>query len=129
MANTPNNTKPPFEIPGEMRDFAERSVEQARKAVDGLLGAAQKATSVAETSAKVVQENAAGLASKAMGHAQNSIAAAFDLAQSLARAKSAEEVMKLQSDYMKSQMANLQTQAKDMGEVVTNIVKQATKTS
>src|SRR6188472_3119988 len=37
MANTPN-----YEIPGEMRDFAEKSVEQARKAIDGFMGAVQK---------------------------------------------------------------------------------------
>ena len=33
----------PYEIPAEMRDFAEKSVEQARKAVEGFFGAAQKA--------------------------------------------------------------------------------------
>jgi hypothetical protein len=31
MVNNPNN----YEIPSEMRDFAEKSVEQARKAIDG----------------------------------------------------------------------------------------------
>ncbi len=128
MATKPTDTKPAFEIPGEMRDFADRSVEQARKAVDGLMGAAHKAASTAESSAKMVQENVMGLASKAMNHAQTNISAAFDLAQSMARAKSPEEVMKLQGEFLKAQMSNLQAQAKDMGEVVQNVVKQATKT-
>jgi hypothetical protein len=30
-----------YEVPAEMRDFAEKSVEQARKAMDGFIGAAQ----------------------------------------------------------------------------------------
>jgi len=32
-----------YEIPTEMRDFAEKSVDQARKPFDGFLGAAHKA--------------------------------------------------------------------------------------
>ena len=39
----------PYEIPAEMRDFAEKSVEQARKAFEGFIGAAQKAVSATET--------------------------------------------------------------------------------
>ncbi|MFL5119984.1 MAG: phasin, partial [Microvirga sp.] len=31
-----------YDVPPEMREFAEKSVEQARKAVDGFLGAARK---------------------------------------------------------------------------------------
>ena len=34
----------PYEIPPEMRDFAERSVAQARKAFEGFMGAVQKAS-------------------------------------------------------------------------------------
>ena len=36
MSNTP------FEIPTDLRDFAERSVEQARKAFEGFVAVAQK---------------------------------------------------------------------------------------
>ncbi len=31
-----------YEIPQEMREFADKSVEQARKAFDGFVGAAQR---------------------------------------------------------------------------------------
>jgi len=34
-----------FEVPPEMRDFAEKSVEQARQAFDGFISAAQQAMS------------------------------------------------------------------------------------
>ena len=40
---------PSYEIPTEMRDFAEKSVDQARKAFDGFLGAAHKAVSAADS--------------------------------------------------------------------------------
>ena len=40
---THGSEMPNFQVPEEMRDFAEKSVEQARKAFDGFLGAAHKA--------------------------------------------------------------------------------------
>ena len=36
----------PFEIPNELRDFAERSVDRARKAFEGFLTVAQRANGV-----------------------------------------------------------------------------------
>ena len=38
MADNPWN----FDVPTQMRQFAEQSVEQAKKAMDGFLAAAQK---------------------------------------------------------------------------------------
>ena len=49
------NTTPNYEIPTEMRDFAEKSVEQARKAIDGFMSAAQKTVDTFEGSANTVQ--------------------------------------------------------------------------
>jgi phasin len=107
-----------FEIPPELRDFADRSVEQARKAVDGLLTAAHKTTGMAEASAKAMHEQTHTFTSRVMAHVEANITAALDLAQSLSRAKTMEEMTKLQTDFMKKQMEALQSQAKDMGEIV-----------
>src|SRR6478609_7695820 len=52
MANSP------FEVPNEMRDFAERSVEQARKAFEGFLSVAQRATGAAGEAAKTSEGGA-----------------------------------------------------------------------
>ena len=52
MANSP------FEVPNEMRDFAERSVEQARKAFEGFLTVAQRASGVAGEAATTSQGGA-----------------------------------------------------------------------
>src|ERR1700739_1773879 len=40
-----------YEVPAEMRDFAERSVAQARKAFEGFLGAVQKTAGGVDTAA------------------------------------------------------------------------------
>lgn len=41
----------PFEIPNELRDFADRSVDQARKAFEGFVGVAQKAVGTLDDAA------------------------------------------------------------------------------
>ena len=63
MAQNPLN----YELPNEVRDFAEKSVEQARKAFDGFLGAASKAVTAAETQGATVQVNTAGPAAFGTG--------------------------------------------------------------
>ena len=128
MSMNPNDTMPKFEIPGEVREFADRSVEQARKAVDSMLSAAQKAGSLAETSARSLQENASEFTSRTMQHAQANIKAAFDLAQGLAHAKTLEEAGRLQSNFMKMQMESLQAQAKDMGSMIKDAASKTTPT-
>ena len=45
-----NDKTPNFEVPAEMREFAERSIEQARKAMDGFVSAAMKAADTFEGS-------------------------------------------------------------------------------
>ena len=121
MSKTPIN----YEMPTEVRDFAEKSVEQARKAFDGLLGAANKAVSAAETQASTVQTNTKEITTKAMSYAERNVTAAFELAQKLVRAKDLQEVMQHQSDYLKSQAAALQAQLQDFGQVVQTTVQKA----
>ena len=51
----------PFDIPEEMRNTAEKSVEQARKAFDEIVDATQKAVAQAEGSAQSLRESTADL--------------------------------------------------------------------
>lgn len=118
-------TKIPYELPNEVRDFAEKSVEQARKAFDGFLGAAQKAVSAAETQASTVQTNTKDLTTKAMTYAEANVTAAFELAQKLVRAKDMQEVLQHQQDYLKSQAASLQAQLQEFGQTVQSTAQKA----
>lgn len=117
MADSPNDT-PRYEIPTEMRDFAEKSVEQARRAVDGFLGAAQKTADTFEGSASTVQSSAKDVTRKTFSYAEQNIAAAFDLAQKLVRAKDLQEAMQYQAEYVRQQFAAIQAQMKDLGSAV-----------
>ena len=49
--------------------------------------------------------------------------AAFDHAQALVKAKGFDEVMALQTEYLRKQMAAMQEQMKAMGKVVQDAVK------
>lgn len=105
-----------FEIPAEMRAFAEKSVEQARKAFDSFIAAAQTAAGTADKQAAGARAGVKGLGDLAMGFAERNIAASFDFAQKLVRTNDSGEVLALQADYVKSQMVALNEQAKELGQ-------------
>jgi len=110
-------TNSPFEVPNELRDFAERSVEQARKAFEGFLAVAQRTAGVAGDAAGTTQGGAKSVGAHVLAYTEQNVNAAFDLAHKLVRAKDPQEAFALQSDYLKTQLAALQTQAKDLGAV------------
>jgi phasin len=105
-----------FEVPPEMRAMAEKSVEQAKKAIDGFIAAARHAASTVDNQASAARFGAKEVGDLAMRYAERNIAASFEFAQSLLRAKDVQEVMKLQSDYAKQQLTVLAEQAKDLGQ-------------
>src|SRR3712207_5520259 len=120
-----NNQVPSYEVPAEMRDFAERSVEQARKAMDGFIGAAQKTVDTLEGSANTVQASAKDVTRKTFAYAEQNIQAAFDLAQRMVRAKDMQEAMQIQAEFVRSQFESMQTQMKEFGAMAQNAVSQS----
>jgi phasin len=118
---------PPYEIPAEMRDFAEKSVAQARKAFEGFMGAAQKAATNVDSTTHVVQAQAKDLGAKAVAYAEQNVNAAFDHAQRLTRAKDVQEVMALQAEFVKTQMANIQAQFKEFGSLMQSVTNPGNK--
>ena len=118
---------PNFEIPAEMRQTAERSVEQARKAFDGFIAAARQAINTFEGQAAAVQTGAKDVGKTAVAFAEQNVASSFEFAQKLARAKDIEEIMRLQAEFVKTQIQALSDQAKELGETATKAATDATK--
>lgn len=116
MANS-GSTGGGYEIPNEMRDFADKSVEQARKAFDGFLDAAYKASNTLENQANTAQDSARAVAGAAVTFAEQNMSASFAYAQKLVRATSIEEVLKIQAEFAKAQIETLTKQVKEMGVV------------
>jgi phasin len=124
MANDPMWN---FDVPTQMRQFAEQSVEQAKKAMDGFLSAAHKTATTLESQASTAQSSAKDVGQKVMGFAEQNIANSFEFAQKLVRARDVQEVMALQQEFLKSQMQAMQAQAKDLGAVATKAAMDGTK--
>jgi phasin len=103
-----------FDVPAQMRQLAEQSVEQARKAVDGFITAAQKTAETVENQAHTAQSGAKDVGRKAMAYAEQNITNSFEFAQKLVRAKDMQEIMALQAEFVQSQMQAMGEQAKDM---------------
>jgi phasin len=120
-------TNSTYEIPNELREFAEKSVDQARKAFEGFVGAAQKAVGQADDTASTVQSNAKAVGGKAIGFAEVNIRAAFDHAERLVRAKDVQEVLSIQSEYLRTQIATIQDQTKQLGATIQSAVHNATE--
>ncbi len=120
-----SNDKTGFEIPDQMRDFAEKSVDQARKAFDDFMGATHKAVNDVEESANTVQANALDVNKKALTYAEEHIDTAFKFAQDLVKAENVEDMMKLQQDYLRSQMEVLGEQAREFSNAATKSVQDA----
>ncbi len=108
-----------FEIPTDVRTFAEQSVEQARRAFDGFISASQKAATTMDGQAAAAQSGAKDLRERTLALAEKNVASSFDFAQKLVRASSPEEFMRLQSEFVKSQMQVLTQQAQELGQTAT----------
>jgi phasin len=116
-----------FEIPKEMRQMAEASVEQARKALDKFMANAQATAGTIEERRATVRAGAKEVGVKAVSYAEKNVQASLDYAQSLLKAKDLPEVMKLHSDFVQGQMRALAEQASEMGQIVSRAAMDAAR--
>ena len=106
-----------------------RSVEQARQAFEGFISAAQRAMTAFEGQAESARQGAKDVTEKAMTFAERNITGSFDFAQRLVQAKDVEEMLKLQANYIKTQMQVLADQAKELGESTSKVARDAAKSN
>jgi phasin len=110
MANIPS-----YEVPPQMRDLAETSIEQARKAFGSFIGAARRTTDTVHGSADLTRTSAQDVYTRSLDYAEQNVRAALDVAQKLAAARSFPEAAQIQAAYVRACFAAMQTQAKELG--------------
>jgi len=120
MARTPQ-----FEFPAQMRELAERNVEQVRAACGQFMDAARKAQDMIGA---MVPDNplTAGMKEvqeRTMRFAQQNIDASFLLASELAKARDFPEMLNIQSRHAQLQMAAYSTQAQELGRLMADAAK------
>ena len=117
----------PIEIPKEMRAVAERSVEQAKLAFDNYIHAAQEAVSTFEQWVKASQVGAQGITKKALSFAECNVLSAFEFAQKIFQAKDIQEFIRMQTEFVQSQIQVLSEQVKELGETATKVAMDSLK--
>src|SRR5271165_1461724 len=120
---------PQFDIPNEMRALAERSVEQAKMAFQQLMQAAEESISTSEERGETSQVGALDLSKKAMTFAERNVLSAFELAQKIVHTKDTQELVRMQTEFLQSQMQALDEQVKDLGETISKAAMDSKKTS
>src|SRR3954467_9125707 len=115
-----------FQVPEEMRTMAERSLTQARQALDSFLGAARRTAETMEQSTDKVQAGAKDMAQRTLSAAEQNIRTSLDYAEQLVRAKDLQEAAQIQSEFVRRQAEAMQAQMKEFGSAAQSAMGQAT---
>ena len=92
-------SEPKLEVPAELRELAEKTIDQAEKAFGMFFDAANK--SIAS-----IPNPGTEMSKQALSLTQQNIKAAFEHARKLVHATDLQEAMRIQSEFLKSQFTN-----------------------
>ncbi|MBV8429090.1 MAG: phasin family protein [Hyphomicrobiales bacterium] len=108
-----------------MRNAAETTLEKAQEAVTRYMKEATKVFSAVESTAQATQAGARDMTQKAVNYAEDNIAAAFEFARQLLRAKDPQEFLRLQQGFVQKQAESLGAQIREMGTTVAGTASRA----
>lgn len=111
-------------IPENVQQFAEESVNKTREAYDKLSAAAKDNAKVVEEIFTAAQTGAKVIGDKVIHNTSVNTEAAFEAAQAIARAKTLQEVARLQANFFQQQFSIAGAQSKELFELSTKVAKQ-----
>src|SRR4051812_20095677 len=95
----PTMIEPKLEVPAELRDLAEKTIDQAEKAFGMFFDAAGKSmTSMPGAGTEISRQ--------ALSFTEQNMKAAFEHARKLVHATDLQEAMRIQSEFLRSQFTN-----------------------
>ena len=115
----------PFEIPQNMRELAEQSLEQAKTAYNQFMETSRNAQEVLEQSSDTMTSSAKEVQQKAIEYAEANMQAGFDLANKLVLAKDMMEALQIQSTYTRQQMESYTRQVQELSSLMASAAKKA----
>jgi phasin len=118
---------PSFEVPASVREFAEKSVTQARDAYDRLKNSADDATALVEETLETAREGAFAIGLKAVDAAKANSDASFSFARDLFGAKTMSDVLELQNAFARKQIDAFSSQFKEFQALTEKYVTATTK--
>src|SRR5215475_4419720 len=107
----------PFEVPEQMRAFAEKGVSQARDNYAKFKDAAESHNGTIEAVFNCASKGASAYSAKVMEYLKANTTSNLDFAQELLGMKSPSEVMELYTAHARKQFETFSTQAKELAEL------------
>jgi phasin len=107
----------PFEVPEQMRAFAEKGVSQARDNYAKFKDAAETHNGTIEAVFTSASKGASAYQAKVMEFVKTNTTSALDFAQELLGAKSPSEALELWTTHARKQFETFTAQAKELGEL------------
>jgi phasin len=104
-----------------VRELAEKSVDQTREAYERSKNALEAAVDPVARSFDALGQGAAALNRKIIEIAQENVSSGFDLAKSLATAKTLAEMVELRATYWRKQLSALAAQAEEVRALSTKV--------
>ena len=118
--------KQPFEIPQQLRQLAEKNIEQARTAYGQFMDAMTQALSAwSSVSSNAMTSGFKAVQERAIQFAKENAEAGFALANELTKAKALQDVLRLQSSFAQKQMEAYARQAQDLGRLMAEATRSA----
>src|ERR1700761_7666297 len=112
--------EPKIEVPAELRDLVEKTIDQTEKAFEMFFDAANKSVSS-------VPNPGTEISRQALSFTEQNMKAAFEHARKLAHATDLQQAMQIQSEFLRSQFTNAGEHMRQMTSGVTSAAKDASK--
>ena len=112
--------EPKLEVPAELRDLAEKTIDQAEKAFGMFFDAASKSMASAPNPG-------AQISKQALSFTEQNMKAAFEHAWKLVHATDLQQAMQIQSEFLRSQFTNAGEHMRQITGGVMSATKDATK--
>ncbi len=123
----PNFEVPKMEIPAAFREFAEKSVSQAKDNYEKMKSVAEEATDVLEDTYASASKGAADYGLKMIEATRTNTNAAFDFYTELMTVKSFSEVVELSSAHARKQFETITGQTKDLAALAQKVAAETTE--
>ena len=112
--------EPKLEVPAELRDLVEKSIEQTERAFGMFFEAANRSVSS-------VPNPGTEMSRQALSLTEQNMKAAFEHARKLVHASDLQEAMRIQSEFLRSQFTSAGEHMRDITGQVMSAARDATK--
>ncbi len=114
----------PFQLPEQVREFAEKGVSQAREGYAKLKDAAETHNGAVQAVMTSATKGATDLSSKLLEIVKTNTNAGFDFAQELVAVKSPSAALELWTSFTRKQVEAFTGQTKELAELTQKIVSE-----